>query len=268
MLEGAASIPPMNLKINHLRPVHLRFGLSCALAAALATACSKPAPAPPATPAPSATPTATPAPAAKYSGAQQMQYTAQAKDAFLAQRQQGSQPFLDAHNAFEAAGGVTPAGLTSKEAVTARRDLIAKCLAGNDIYIAFITNQEATYRADLAATPLIPEDVDSLVKDFAAHTKTQAIIQVRQKEAEILKCGDEMMATLEKTYGQWSVSPAGRLSFKKKSETAEYTALSEKYNKLVAESDELLKLVNPAPSASPGASESPGAASPAASPGA
>ncbi len=196
-----------------------------------------------------------------------MQYTAQAKDAFLAQRQEGSQPFLDAHNAFEAAGGVNPAGLTTKEAVTARRDLIAKCLAGNDTYIAFITNQEATYRADLAATPLIPEDVDALAKEFAAHAKTDAIIQIRQKEAEILKCGDDMMAMLEKTYGLWSVSAAGRLSFKKKSETADYTALSEKYNKLVAESDELLKLVNPTPSPSPGASVSPAAASPAASPG-
>ena len=115
----------------------------------------------PATPTatPAATVAASPVPDVKvtYNGAQQMQYLGTARDAFIADRQVASQPFVDAHNALEAAGGVGAKGLTSKDAITARRDLVAKCIAANEVYITFVKGQVETYRAELSKTPLVPQ---------------------------------------------------------------------------------------------------------------
>ena len=223
---------------------------------------------------PAAAVSASPAPdtVAKYSGAQQMEYIATAGNAFVAARQAKSQAFLDAHKDLDAAGGISPKGLTSKEAVAARRDLLAKCIAGNDEYIDFVKTQEDTYRAELAKTPLVPNDVTTITSEFASHANTPGIVQLRETEREVLKCGDDMMAFLDKTYGEWSVNAVGRLTFKKKASVATYGAMSQKYNKLVMDVDKMRTAINataPVPSAgatpaaSPAASMSP---TPAASP--
>ena len=239
---------------------------------------SEPTPTP--TPSPAATPAASPAgtlePAAHYSGTQQMQYQAEARDAFLADRQAKSQAFVDGQKEFDAAGGLNPKGLTSKAAITARRDILAKCISGNEDYINFVKTQVDTYRAELAKTPLVPADVNSIADDFATKSNTPAIIQLRETERDLLKCGDDMLASLEKSFGDWSVGDAGRLSFKKKSDVATYSALSQKYNKLAADANRMRDEVNgtnsqvpsgsAVPSASPAASVSPvPAASPAVS---
>ena len=194
-----------------------------AAAALFLTACGPSAPpASEPTPTPAATPTATPVAAAtataaatptpevaKYNGAQQMEYNRQAVDAFVGIRAEKSQPYIEAHNALEAAGSVGAKGLTSKEAIAARRDLVAKCIAANDIYLDFVKAQETTYRTELAKTPLLPGDIDSLVNDFATRANTAAIVKLRETERETLQAGDEMLASLDKSYGDWSVNSAG-----------------------------------------------------------
>ena len=267
-------------------------GLLLASSAFLLTACPQAAP-PPSEPSPTpastpvaipAAPTATPTPTItqKYSGEQQMQYMAAARDGFIADRQQKSQAFLDAFKELEAAGGNSPKGLTSKDAITARRALIAKCLAGNDEYIDFVRTQEDTYRAELSKTPLVPAEVDGIVKDFSQKANTPVIVKLREDQRDALKCSDDMMAVLEKSFGDWSVNDAGRLTFKKKGDVAAFSALSEKYNKLVAEQEAMRKTISgatapvpsdsvapspiPAGAASPGAAANPAAATPAAKP--
>ena len=227
----------------------------------------KPTPSPAATPTatPAATPTASAAPA-NYSGTQQSAYISTAAEAFLALRQAQQQPFIDANTALEAAGGVNAKGLISKEAITARRDLIAKCIAANEQYLNFVKTQTDTYRAELAKTPLIPGDVSTLVEDYAKKADTDNTIKLHQTEGDAFKAGDGMIAALEKSYGDWSVNDAGKLMFKKKSAVGAYSNLAQKYNTF-AKAGEALRLqmtnanVAPptsAPSATvPGASVSP-----------
>lgn len=238
-------------------------GLVLALSAFLLTACPQAAPpSPDVTPTPSPTPAATPTgtplpPAPRYSGTQQMEYMATAKDGFMAARQAKSQGFVDAHNEFDAAGGLNPKGLTSKDAIAARRAILAKCIAGNEDYITFVKGQVDTYHAELAKTPLLPADVDAIADDYASKANTPGIIQLRETVRDALKCSDDMLASLEKSYGDWLVSDAGRLTFKKKSDVAAYSALSQKYNKLAADEVRLRDAVNGTSSQVPSASAPP-----------
>ena len=282
----------MPFRLLTIRPSGVVAALIVLVTAGMVAAAPTPKPTPAASVKPTAAPTASPTAApsasgsvaptpevkATYSGPQQKEYIETAITAFVAARQAASQPYLDAHQALDAGGSVNPTGLNSKQAITARRDLIAKCIAANDVYLNFVTTQEDTYRAELSKTPLVPADVDSIVKEFALHSKTAAIVKVREAERATLQCGDEMMASLEKTFGNWSVNGAGKLTFKKNSAMAAYSALGQKYNKLAVEEGILLKDINtaevvPSASVAPAASVGPlvspgpaGSASPTGSP--
>ncbi len=214
-----------------------------------ATATATPTP----TPTPAPVPTATPTPAAtpNYSGTQQGQYIATARDAYVALRTEKSQPFLDAHRALDAAGSMSTKGLKTKEDIAARRDLIAKTSAANDAYLEFVKTQEDTYRAELAKTPLIPADVDSLVKEYAGKVNTPVNIKLRETERDALKAGDAMLAQLDKTFGTWTSNDAGKVSFKKKADVSAMNALSVKFNAKVSELQPLREQLGQAANATP-----------------
>ena len=232
-------------------------------AKATPTATPTPAPTPPPasspTAEPTATPAATPSPTANYSGTQQTQYISTARDAFVALRTEKSQPFLDAHKALDAAGGVSAKGLKTKEDIAARRDLLAKTSAANDQYLEFVKTQDDTYRTELAKTPLIPNDVDGLVKEFDAHANTSTMIKLRETERDALKAGDDMLAILDKKIGAWTTNDAGKISFKKKADVSAFGGLAAKYNASVAELQKLREALTPPPSASPSPAVAPGA---------
>ena len=222
---------------------------------------------------------ATPTPAAGaaasptgYNSVTEQSYIDQADKAFMEVQQPKIKAFNDAFAAFKAAGYVNAKGLTSKEAVAARRELIAKCLAANDEYAAFVANQETTYKEDLAKTPLTPEDAKSTLDDYATKAKTADVVKLRQAEHDYLKSGDDMMAALEKWAGNWSLSPEGKLSFKRKENIAEYNELARKANaaaNLVAKlQSEYSGTVLPASGAAAAAAAAEGGAASAPSPGA
>lgn len=236
-------------------------------AAPKTTPTATPSPTPTATPAATATATAAPSPAATptYNGAQQSQYISTARDAFVGLRTAKSQPFLDAHKALEDAGSMAAKGLKSKEDITTRRALLAKTMAANEEYLAFVKTQEETYRAELAKTPLIPSDIDGLVSEFAQRANTPLTIKVRETERDVEKAGDDILAFLGKKFGAWSVSDAGKISFKKKADVSGYSEAISKYSAKASELQKLREQLTPAPVPSPSPSASVGA-SPAASP--
>jgi hypothetical protein len=218
----------------------------------------KPVPAAASLPA-SASPTARPAgppPTVGYNSVTEQSYITQADNAFMAVQQPKIKAFNDAFEAFKEAGYVNARALTSKEAVTARRDLIAKCIAANDDYAAFVATQEQTYKDDLAKTPLTPDDAKTTLDQYIVKAKTPQVIQLRQAEHDYLKAGDDMMAALEKWYPNWSLNAAGKLSFKRKENVAEYNDLAQKCNTLAALVSKLQKdyngAVNPDGSSSTG----------------
>ena len=224
-----------------IAPLLLAVGIACAVSDAAAKPKGKstptPTPEPTATVAPTPTPTPTPAPTASnqsatatYNGDQQGHYINMAKEAFVALRTAKAQPFVDAYTAFDAAGGVSAKGLTSKEAIVARRDLLAKTIASNNAYLEFVKTEEDSYRVELDKTPLVQGDVDTLVKQFDERTNLGVSIKLRATETEALKAGDDTLDFLAKKLGSWSVSEAGNITFKKGADRATMNELGKKYN--------------------------------------
>ena len=223
---------------------------------------------------PSPTPAATRAPVAAtpdtsgnptYNSNQRTQYIKQAEEAFNAQRLTKSQPFTDSFNALLAAGSFTAAGLTSKEAITARRDLVTKVQTANDDLEAFIKTQEATYKAELQKTPLIPNDVDYVLSDFVYKAQTEKALKLRDLQRESLKTGDAMLDYLEKSYGNWSINATQRLTFKKPADGGAFNTLGKTYNSQITEMAAIQKDIlttadpNSTPGISPAASPAPAA---------
>ena len=216
------------------------------------------APAP--APVPAAIPTASPSPASdaatetrNYDGTQQSNYIKTAENVFLEARGAKSTAFVEANNAYLQAGGASAAGLTSKEAVTARREMIQKAMRANDDYLTFVDTQETVYHDELAKTPLIKADVDGLTANFAEHAKTADVKKLRETERDLLKTGDAMMAFLESKYGAWKLN-GNKPAFKKSADTNAYSALGKKYNVDVETVQKLSASVNsplPTPGTSP-----------------
>ena len=264
-----------NRGIGTVAALLLAAGVACLPDATQAKPKEKPTPTP--APSPSATPSATPMPTASnsaatanYTGEQQGHYQGLARDAFITQRSAKSQPFIDAFNAFDAAGGVSAKGLKTKEDIAARRDLLAKTIAANDDYLEFARNEEYLYRTELDKTQLVQGDVDGMVKQFTDRTNVAMTIKLRETETAALKAGDSILAFLESRIGAWSISDAGSIKFKKPADVGTMNTLNKKYTALETELLDEQKQIQAA-AASPSPSPSPGAtpgASPAAVPGA
>lgn len=189
------------------------------------------------TPKPTAPP-ATPKPTG-YGNAERAQYVKQADDAFIALRDARSGAFTTALNTFVTAGGLNVAGLTSKDAIAARRNLVAQCQAANDDYEAFVKTQDATFKAELKKTPLIASDVDFVVNDIGYRLQTDKNLQLRGLQRDSLKTADDMLAYLDKIFGIWSINAAQHLVFKKATDAAPYTALSKTYSDQVTAMNKL-----------------------------
>ena len=258
-----ASSPQPSGKSCLAAGVLLVAGMSLVGSVQTSKAAATPTPAP--TASPTAAPTATPEEAPEirsYDGTQQENYIKTANSAFLEVRGAKSTAFVEANNVYLQAGGASGTGLTLKEAIAARREMIQKALQANDDYLAFIDIQEKTYHDELAKTPLIKADVDGLTANFAEHAKTADVKKLRETERDLLKTGDSMMGFLEKNYGAWKLS-GNKPVFKKAADANAYSALGKKYNADVETVQKLSAAVS-APLPTPGASPSPGgAASPA-----
>ena len=203
-----------------------------------------------------------------YNSVTEQGYINQADKAWTMLQQPKKQAFEDALKAYNEAGGANPKGLNSKEAVTARRDLITKLVAANDDYAAFASTQDALYKDQLTRTPLTPADVDETFRGYQDRAKTPSFIKIREAEHTMLQAGNEMITALDKGYGNWSVSPVGKLAFKRPADSTEYNSLAQKYNTSVQALNKLqldykgtTDLDDTAPpAASPGASAAPAAA--------
>jgi hypothetical protein len=236
------------------------FNAGCGKGSQAVPPSSSPSP----TAAPAVAATASPTPdesLPKYGGAQQSRYISKAEVDFVAQRDAKFEPFLEARNAFEAAGGINSAGLTPA-AISQRLDLLSKAQAAHAEYLAFITNQADIYRADLAKTPLTPADVEANVVTYAEKANIPREIKAQELERDLLACSNEMLTFMQKESGQWEIQAGGKLAFKKKADKAAHIALEEKYNGIVMQINQLHP--TPTPAASPTAAGAP--PSPAATP--
>ncbi len=239
------------------------YFLSYKQTAASVAAASTPVPPAAATAAP--VPTATPAPTG-YDNATRQRYIQTAVEAFKTLRQAKYQPFAESFAAFSAAGGLSAAGLSSKDAISTRRDLLKKCLAANDDYAAFIKDQEAAYTAELKKTPLTANDVEVDASLTGAKMPTDKMIQLRTLQSESLKTGDQMLGYLDSKFGAWSVNAEKHLVFKKPADGNPFSALAKTYGEQVASQNKLRDEINANEAVDPTAATSPAAATGATTP--
>ena len=95
-------------------------------------------------------------------------------------------------------------------------------------------------------------------------------MKLRDLQRESLKTGDEMLAYLEKSYGNWSVNAAQHLTFKKPADGSAFSTLGKTYNGQITEQSaiqkDMLATADPNSAATGTPAGSPPAASPTASP--
>lgn len=207
----------------------------------------------PTTPTPAAVPKATPAPTG-YDNATRQKYIDTAIAAFRAERQGKLQPFTDAFAALMGAGGFSAASLSSKDAITARHDLVKKCLAANDDYTTYVKNQEAAYVAQLKKTPLTANDVEVDASLTGAKIPTDKMVQLRTIQGESLKTGDQMLDYLESKFGAWSVNAEKHIVFKKSADGSPFSALAKTYSEQITSANKLRDEINVNETADPTAS--------------
>jgi hypothetical protein len=178
-----------------------------------------------------------------YNATQRGTYVDQAGTSFKALRDVKKNAYIEASKAYATAAATGAANLTTKEAVTARRKIIADTAKANDEYMEFVTNQEAIYRGELEKTPLIPNDVNNSVNNFKEKNPFIAdAIAARVAQKDALKAFDDMTAMLESSWGRWHIV-GGKLSFQKPADSDEYSKLQEKYKAAAAlQNSTLLKL--------------------------
>ncbi len=164
-----------------------------------------------------------------YNATQRGTYSDQAGTAFINVREAKKKVYVDDNTAFAAAAGAGMGSLTTKEALAARRKLVADLLQANQDYMDFVANQETIYRGELEKTPLIPNDVNNSIGNFKAKNPfiTDAVA-ARAAQRDALKAYDEMMAMLEQSFGRWKVT-AGKLAFQKPADNEAYGKLQEHY---------------------------------------
>ncbi len=177
---------------------------------------------------PKATPKADTSGNPTYNGTQRNQYIKQAEDAYSAVANAKIKALNDSFAALTAAGGFT-GGLTSKDSIVARLDLVGKCQAANDDYEEFTKTQEQAYKDELKKTPLISNDVDVVFSDFQFKAQTANNLKLRDLQRDSLKTVDSILAYLDKSYGSWSINAAGKLSFKAGA-AGPFNALAKTYN--------------------------------------
>ncbi len=194
--------------------------------------------------APAPVASSTPAKTTGYDTATRQQYIQTAIDAFKARRQSQAQPFTDAFSALMTAGGFSAASLASKDAITARREMVKQCLTANDGYTAFIKNQEAAYTEELKKTPLTPNDVEVESSFTGAKMPTDKIVQLRTLQGDSLKTGDQMLEYLDSKFGAWSVNAEKHIVFKKSAEGSPFTALAKTYSEQVTSLNKLRDEIN------------------------
>lgn len=149
-----------------------------------------------------------------YNTTQRGTYIDQVGTTFINMRAAKTQAYIAASSAYATAASAGFGPLTSKEAIAARRKVVADTGQVNQEYMDFVRSQEAIYRSELEKTPLIPNDVNVAVGRFKARNPFIGdALAARVAQRNALKAYDDEMVMLDQSFGRWKVA-AGRFTFK------------------------------------------------------
>lgn len=220
------------------------------------------------TPAPSPSPAATPdpnSPAGKE--------LIEGRQVLLAAYAPYLQKYNDAHTALLTAGGAAATGLSTKEAIAARRALVNACTAANDGMVTFLQTEPDILRQELGKVSMDPPKIDEYLKNFTPDPTTPQLLQIRVLAGQMFKDMDQSLGVLDDSYGRWKLGKGGMVMFKKQADNKQFAAVVTRIQHSIAEqtaAQALLKASDPksagleaSPSPSPGTS---GLAAPAPTP--
>ena len=189
-------------------------------------------PAPAASPAPAAAVTAAPSQTPAPNTPQGKQLI-EGRQAIIAAYSPLAQKYSEAHAAMQAAGGVSPAGFTSKEAIAARKALIDACIAANDDMLKFLATEPDILRTELAKVSMTPPQIDQYVANFTPDPATPQLVQIRTLARKTFESMEESLAVLDESYGRWKLGEGGHIQFKKQADAKKYGAAVDGINKAI-----------------------------------
>lgn len=180
--------------------------------------------------APAQTPAPSPAPAPDSPASRQLR---EGREVIVAAYAPLAQKFNQVHGTMVEAGGVSCAGLTSREAIAARKALIDACLAVNTDMLKFLATEPAILRAELLKVPMPPAQVAEYVANFTPDPETPQIVKVRTLAQAMFKSMNASLTVLDESFGRWKVGDGNHLSFQRESDFKKYGATVETVNQAI-----------------------------------
>ncbi len=136
-----------------------------------------------------------------------------------------TQAYEAAANALKSAGSRLSSGLTTKEAINARRELLKKWIAANDDLARSYSTLENDVRTEMEKTPSTRDGAAAAARTVARNANIDLALKYcdydRQK-------GQKWLATLDLlqgTWGQWKIEPSGLVRFNSKQTLARFNEL-------------------------------------------
>jgi hypothetical protein len=109
--------------------------------------------------------------------------------------------------AFTAAGGLSPKGLDSREAIQARLTLLGGCEQANEELLAGIPTAGDYLRARLAARGVSPDRIDRAVKGFTKTMRGDAVAALHGMDRELFAQMRRVLVLLQTNQGRWTYDP-------------------------------------------------------------
>lgn len=136
-----------------------------------------------------------------------------------------TQAYETAANALNAAGNPLSLGLTTKEAINARRELVKNWIAANDDLARSLSAMETDIRTEMEKSPSTRDGAADAARTVARNAKIDQAIKLRDYDRQK---GQKILATLDlllSTWGQWKVEPSGLVRFNRKETLARFNEL-------------------------------------------
>ena len=154
---------------------------------------------------------------------------AKVASAYLGEVQVASRALENALTRLKEAQVLQFSGVTTKEELRSRRDIVQRYAAANDRVRAVVTNSPTFFRTELQRLGASPESIEKSTREMEQATREQnkLVLAIRNADTRMMTGMTGVLDLLENNWGKWK-SDSELVTF-------EDTALARKYNALIQE---------------------------------
>jgi hypothetical protein len=154
---------------------------------------------------------------------------AKVASAYLGEVQVASRALENALTRLKEAQVLQFSGVTTKEELRNRRDVVQRYAAANDRVRAVVTNSPTFFRTELQRLGASPESIEKSTREMEQATREQnrLVLAIRNADTRMMTGMTGVLDLLENNWGRWK-SDSELVTF-------EDTALARKYNALIQE---------------------------------